>query len=165
VRRAPPWQTAASIALFDPRISPFGKDINLIANIGGADRQDRENDDDLRHEGQSHLLNLGQRLKQGNDDADHHGCANGRPGDDEHRPHRLAHEFESVRFVHLQSIVTPVGKVKVEPSLKVAEVAALLPVFSVMVLPLLKVAVTPPLDDSVTDATVPVVVPSDELMV
>ncbi len=50
--------------------------------------------------------------------------------------------------------MTPVGSLKVEPSLMVTDVAALLPLVKSIVLPSDKVAVTPPADPRVTALTV-----------
>ncbi len=55
---------------------------------------------DLRHEGQRHLLDLGQGLDEGDADADHHGGENGRARGDDHGPDRGLLDVEGVRLIH-----------------------------------------------------------------
>lgn len=143
---------ALSVALLNSRIGLLGEKIDLAADEGGADRQYRQHDHDLRHEGQGHFLNLRQRLEERDEDADHHGGPDRGAGHDEDRPHRRAHQLKGIGFVHRYSIDTPVGRLKVEPLLKGAVVAALEPVVRLTVLPLLNVAVTPPFEFNVTEA-------------
>ena len=62
-------------------------------------------------------------------------------------------------------MITPVGNWKVEPSLKVVEVAPLPPVVRGIEVPLFRFALTPPVDDNETEVTVPDAEPSAELIV
>src|SRR5579883_281157 len=154
-----------SIAHLDARIDLLGKDIHLPADERGRQSQRNEHDDDFRHEGQRHLLDLRQRLEKRDAESDDHSRTHGRPRDDDDRPDCRTCEFERVRFVHGYSMVTPTGKVNWLASLSVVLVAALLPVVSEIVLPSLNVPVTLPSEARLTETIVPVVLPSAEVTV
>ena len=67
---------------------------------GAVSERHEQDGDDLRDEGQRHLLHLGQRLQERDDDADRHGGADRRAGGDDHRPERRLDDIEGVGLVH-----------------------------------------------------------------
>src|SRR6478735_4012782 len=72
-----------SEAVLDPRIDHLGEGGEMGTDEGAGNGNDQEDDDDLRHEGQRHLLDLGQRLDQRNGGADKHRGADGGAGGDD----------------------------------------------------------------------------------
>ncbi len=139
-----------SIAFFDPGIDLLGKGKELSADKRRGQGQYNENDDDFRNECECHFLNLRQGLKKGDDDTDTHGGAHGRPRPEYDRPNRRPDDFESISLVH-EELELLVG------------LAIVTPLPRVMVLPVVVVAVAVPFEPIVTDAIVPLVLPSAEV--
>src|SRR6187402_3290572 len=95
------------------------------ADEGAGNGDDHENDDDLRNEGQRHLLDLGQGLHQCNEGADQHRGADRGAGGHDDGPDRSLDDVEGVPLVHDWLIVSPgptatfvpFSRVAMEPSL------------------------------------------------
>src|SRR3954469_25309424 len=125
---------SGSEAVLDVRIDHLGEGGEMGSDEGAGDGNDHENDDDLRNEGQRHLLDLGQRLDQRDDGADQHRGTDGRPGGDDDGPDRRLDDVEGIPFVHDWLIVrpgpiatfVPFSSVAMEPSL-LMETEATLP--------------------------------------
>src|SRR5262245_57775780 len=96
-----------SESVLDPRIDHLGEGGEMRADEGAGDGDDHENDDDLRNEGQRHLLDLGQRLNEGDDGADEHRGTDRGPGGDDDGPDRGLDHIEGVALVHDWLIVRP----------------------------------------------------------
>src|SRR3954447_21095580 len=64
----PPYDSAraehALVAALDPPVELFGEGVEVSADERTGQRHHNQYDDDLRNEGQRHLLNLGQGLNQ-----------------------------------------------------------------------------------------------------
>ena len=92
--------STGSISLFDAAIDLFGEGIELAADQRAAQAQHDQHDNDLRHEGQGRFLNLGQRLKLGDDYADVDRGADSGARADQNRPDRQMQNVQRVSFVH-----------------------------------------------------------------
>jgi hypothetical protein len=95
------------IAFLDTGVDDFRECVNLATDEGRHQGYDCQNDDDLWHESERHLLHLCQRLQKRDRDTDNHRGADGWTRCDDDRPNRGAYEIEGVCFVHVQLIVTP----------------------------------------------------------
>ena len=111
---------ADSEAVLDPRVDQLGEGEDLRADERAGDGDDHQDDDDLRNEGQRHLLHLGQRLEQRDDDADDHRGADRRARGDDDRPDRRLDDVEGVASFMAQLMVTPGPSGTLVPSSSVA---------------------------------------------
>src|SRR5580658_8002274 len=130
------------VAPLDPSVDALGEDQELGADERGRQARGDEDRDHLRHEGQRHFLNLGQRLQERDDHADRHRRADARAGADHHHPDRRLDKIDRVALAH----------------------CTLAPLASETVAPLARVATAPVLV-TLTEATWPDVAPSDEVIV
>src|SRR5260221_295522 len=93
---SPPSETGLDLAVdFVGESEDLGPDER--PGDGGHDQYD----DDLRNEGQRDFLDLGQRLEEGDQNADRHRRTDRRAGRDDDRPDRRLDDRKGVGLVHL----------------------------------------------------------------
>ena len=103
------WNSALK-AGFDPGIGQQGELVNLGTHECSREVYGHQNGNDFRDESERQLLYLGQRLQKGNSGSDNHSNGDSGSGSDNYRPNCGLQNFQCVRLVHDQLIVTPADK-------------------------------------------------------